>query len=106
MARKEMDAILSAEKSAAEGLEDAKIRAKETVAAAEKQAAAVVEEAVRGAQEEAQAIATKVAQESAALEERVTVQARTEIERIQKSADSRRGEAVDAVVKRVLKAIS
>lgn len=82
------------------------MKAKESLAAGEKEAAAIVDAAVKAAQEEARAIASKVAQESAMLEERVAAEAQTEIERILKAADSRRGEAVEAVIQKVLKTIS
>lgn len=105
MARKELDAILEAEKAAAEAVDSAKARAKELVAASEKEAERLVAEALESARAEAVALSTRSREAVQDLDKATFEQARKEIARVREIAGAKFDEAVGIVVSRVKKAV-
>ena len=62
MAKKELDAILEAEKAAAEAIENAKAKAKEMLTASEKEAERILRDALDSAQSEAKALSLEASE--------------------------------------------
>lgn len=105
MAKKELDAILEAERKAAEVVESAKARAKEILAAADKEAERLLQEAIEDAQSKAKSLLDNASASSDALEKAYLEEAEKEIASLREAAGSRLQDAVQTIVSKVKKAL-
>jgi len=105
MAKKELDAILEAEKMAAEALESARAKAREILAAADKEAERLLQEAVEDAQSKARRLIERATASSDALEKGYLEEAEKEIASLREAYASRLQDAVETIVSRVKKAL-
>lgn len=105
VAKKELDAILDAEKAAAEAIDNAKAKAREMMIASEKEAERLLQEALESAHSEARALAKRSADAVSDLEKVTLEEAHKEIARLTEVANARFDEAVGVVVSRIKKAV-
>lgn len=105
MAKKELDAILEAEKAAAEAIENAKAKAKEMLTASEKEAERILRDALDSAQSEAKALSLEASETVSGLEAEILKEAQEEVFRLTDIANKRFDEAVNVIVSRVKKAV-
>ena len=101
LAKQELDAILAAEREAAEAIEAARIQARELLAQADAKAAEILKVAREEAHRQADEIKRRASEVAKSVEREAEVQAASEIERIKNLAGPRMDEAVKAVIQRI-----
>lgn len=105
MARKELDAILNAEKRAQEEIERSRQTAKEILSRAESDAERLKAEALERARAEAQEIIGNARKEAVAIEEEARRKADAEIEALNRSALPKIEDAIALVIDRMKKVV-